>query len=87
MFLFQVDVFLSKALANNLVVLQYPVRPGNRDWNDIKIKNAAIKPKNQMFRLEVALDTYSDKYCPSKGEQIAVNTDGQQVIPYSNCKS
>ncbi|KOB52325.1 putative RNA polymerase III 80 kDa subunit RPC5 [Operophtera brumata] len=78
MFLFQVDVFLSKALANNLVVLQYPVRPGNRDWNDIKIKNAAIKPKNQMFRLEVALDTYSDKYCPSKGEQIAVNTDGQQ---------
>lgn len=74
------DVFLSKALADNLVILQYPVRPGNRDWNDIQIKNAAIKPKNQMFRLEVGLDTYSDKYCQSKGEQIAINTDGQQVI-------
>lgn len=78
--LFQVDVFLSKSLAENLVVLQYPVRPGVRDWNDLQVKNAAIKPKNQMFRLEVGLDTHSDKYCTSKGEQIAINTDGQQVI-------
>lgn len=32
-----------------------------------------------MVRLEIGLDTYSEKYCPSKGEQIALNTDGQQV--------
>lgn len=29
--------------------------------------------------MEVGIDPYSDKYCSSKGEQIAVNTDGLNV--------
>lgn len=73
-------VYLSQALAQNLYIYQYPVRPANRDWKDVKVTNASIKPKNQLVRMEIALDTYSDKYCPSKGEQIALNTDGQQVL-------
>lgn len=72
-------MFLSQALAENFYIFQYPVRPANRDVKDIIVKNASIKPKNKIVRLEVGLDTYSDKYCPSKGEQIALNTDGQQV--------
>lgn len=55
------------------------MRPANRDWKDVKVLNASVKPKNQLVRLEVGLDTYSDKYCSSKGEQIALNTDGHQV--------
>ncbi|XP_059048599.1 DNA-directed RNA polymerase III subunit RPC5 [Achroia grisella] len=74
----EIPVFLSQALSKNLYVYQYPVRPANRDWKDVKVTNASIKPKNQLVRLEIGLDTYSDKYCPSKGEQIAINTDGQQ---------
>ncbi|CAH0397770.1 unnamed protein product [Chilo suppressalis] len=74
----EIPVYLSKALAENLYVYQYPVRPANRDWKDLVVTNAAIKPKNQLVRLEVGLATDSDKYCPSKGEQIAINTDGQQ---------
>lgn len=78
-FVFQIPVYLSQALAKNLYIYQYPVRPGNRDWKDIKVVNAAIKPKNKLVRLEVGLDTHGDTYCPSKGEQIALNTDGLQV--------
>ncbi|XP_052749846.1 DNA-directed RNA polymerase III subunit RPC5 [Galleria mellonella] len=74
----EIPVFLSQALSKHLYIYQYPVRPANRDWKDVKVKNASIKPKNQLVRLEIGLDTYSDKYCPSKGEQIAINTDGQQ---------
>lgn len=79
LFLLQIPVFLSKALAENLYIYQFPVRPANRDWNNVSVINASVKPKNQLVRLEVGLDTYSDKYCVSKGEQIALNTDGYQV--------
>ncbi|XP_053607153.1 DNA-directed RNA polymerase III subunit RPC5 [Plodia interpunctella] len=74
----EIPVYLSQALAENLYIYQYPVRPANRDWKDVKVVNASIKPKNKLVRLEVGLDTSSDKYCDSKGEQIAINTDGYQ---------
>ncbi|XP_072931804.1 DNA-directed RNA polymerase III subunit RPC5 [Epargyreus clarus] len=82
----EIPVFLSQALAKNLYIYQYPVRPANRDWTNVKVTNASVKPKNQMVRLEVGLDTYSDKYCSSKGEQIALNTDGAQEPHYSRNK-
>ncbi|XP_063381009.1 DNA-directed RNA polymerase III subunit RPC5 [Cydia fagiglandana] len=78
----EIPVFLSQALASNLYIYQYPVRPANREWKDVNVINAFIKPNNQLVRMEVGLDTYSDKYCSSKGEQIAINTDGQQESRY-----
>lgn len=86
LFPLQIPVFLSQALTKNLYIYQYPVRPATRDWNDTNIVNASVKPRNQMVRLEVGLDTYSEKYCSSKGEQIALNTDGHQVMLQSLLK-
>ncbi|CAK1547361.1 unnamed protein product [Leptosia nina] len=74
----EIPVYLSQSLANNLYIYQYPVRPASRDWKNSKVENLSIKPKNKLVRMEVGLDPYSDKYCSSKGEQIAVNTDGVQ---------
>ncbi|XP_023949070.2 DNA-directed RNA polymerase III subunit RPC5 [Bicyclus anynana] len=82
----EIPVFLSQALAEHLYIYQYPVRPANRDWKDVKVTNASIKPKNHIVRMEIGLDTYSDKYCPSKGEQIALNTDGPQESRYMKDK-
>lgn len=79
----QIPVYLSRTLAKNLYIYQYPARPANRDWSDVQIVNAALKPKNQVVRLEVGLDTNSDKFCSSVAEQIAINTDGHQVCEYS----
>ncbi|KAL4708702.1 hypothetical protein ACJJTC_017381 [Scirpophaga incertulas] len=78
----EIPVFLSQTLSNKLYVYQYPVRPSKRDWKEVKVVNASIKPKNQLVRVEVGLDTESDKYCPSKGEQIALHTDGAQDAPW-----
>lgn len=74
----EIPVFLSQSLSDNLYVYQYPVKPFSRDWSTTHVVNAKVKPKNNIVRLEVELDTYSDTYCVSKGEQIAINTDGQQ---------
>ncbi|XP_028038037.1 DNA-directed RNA polymerase III subunit RPC5 [Bombyx mandarina] len=74
----EIPVYLSRTLAKNLYIYQYPARPANRDWSDVQIVNAALKPKNQVVRLEVGLDTNSDKFCSSVAEQIAINTDGHQ---------
>ncbi|VVC90066.1 unnamed protein product [Leptidea sinapis] len=74
----EIPVYLSEALAHNLYVYQYPVRPASKDWKDSKVINACVKPKNKLVRMEIGLDAYSDKYCASKGEQIAINTDGLQ---------
>ncbi|XP_026487174.1 DNA-directed RNA polymerase III subunit RPC5 [Vanessa tameamea] len=78
----EIPVFLSQALSEHLYIYQYPVRPANRDWRDVKVTNASVKPKNQLVRMEIGLNTYSDKYCASKGEQIALNTDGSQESRY-----
>lgn len=78
--IFQIPIFLSQALTDCLYVYQYPVRPANKDWESIHVAKASFKPKNQIVRLEVGLDIDSDKYNASKGEQIAINTDGMQVI-------
>lgn len=64
-----------------MYVYQYPVKPAFKDWDSIHVARAFIKPKNQVVRLEVDLDIESDKYNASKAEQIAINTDGMQVVP------
>uniref|UniRef100_A0A2A4J628 Uncharacterized protein n=1 Tax=Heliothis virescens TaxID=7102 RepID=A0A2A4J628_HELVI len=49
------DPVVQEALSQNLYIYQYPVRPANRDWKDIKVVNASVKPRNKMVRLEVGL--------------------------------
>ncbi|XP_070581554.1 DNA-directed RNA polymerase III subunit RPC5-like [Ptychodera flava] len=72
----EVDVYLSKGLAEKLYLLQYPVRPSSMAYDDFEVTSARVKPKQQKFELEMSLDTRSPNYCHSKGEQIALNVDG-----------
>lgn len=43
------------------------------------IIDCKFKPQNEQARIDVALDTDDDRYSNSKGEQIAINTDGSKV--------
>ncbi|XP_077979709.1 DNA-directed RNA polymerase III subunit RPC5-like [Glandiceps talaboti] len=72
----EVDVYLSKGLAENLYLLQYPVRPASMPYDDFEVTSARIKPKQQKIEMEFSLDTKSPNYAKSKGEQIALNVDG-----------
>uniref|UniRef100_A0AAQ5YQZ3 DNA-directed RNA polymerase III subunit RPC5 C-terminal domain-containing protein n=1 Tax=Amphiprion ocellaris TaxID=80972 RepID=A0AAQ5YQZ3_AMPOC len=72
----EIDVYLSKSLADKLYLFQYPVRPSTMTYDDVNHLAAKIKPKQQRVELEMAIDTMSPNYCRSKGEQIALNVDG-----------
>nr|XP_054763196.1 DNA-directed RNA polymerase III subunit RPC5-like [Lytechinus pictus] len=45
-------------------------------YDDFEYTSARIKPKQKKLELELFLDTHSDHYAKSKGEQIALNVDG-----------
>ena len=72
----EIDVFLSKQLAGNLLLLQYPVRPSHLTYDDSHVLSAKYKPKQQQLTCEIALKAYGSNYCHSKGQQIAINVDG-----------
>ncbi|XP_067121880.1 LOW QUALITY PROTEIN: DNA-directed RNA polymerase III subunit RPC5 [Centruroides vittatus] len=73
----EIDVYLSKSLADNLYLFQYPVRPSNMTYNDVEDIQARVKPKQQKVELELPLNVQSSNYDKSKGEQIALNVDGR----------
>ncbi|XP_071965190.1 DNA-directed RNA polymerase III subunit RPC5-like [Antedon mediterranea] len=71
----EVDVFLTKSLAESLYLFQYPVRPASMP-DDLEHELVRIKPKQQKIEMELALDTTDKHFSRSKGEQIARNVDG-----------
>ncbi|XP_023210358.1 DNA-directed RNA polymerase III subunit RPC5-like [Centruroides sculpturatus] len=73
----EIDVYLSKSLADNLYLFQYPVRPSNMTYNDVEDIQARVKPKQQKVELELPLNVQSSNYDKGKGEQIALNVDGR----------
>ena len=72
----EVYVHLSKQLAHQLYLLQYPVRPSTMTYDDTTYLRARVKPKQHRVEMELSLNTHSDHYSNSKGEQIAINVDG-----------
>ena len=70
----EVPVFLSKSV--NCYMFQYPVRPASMTYDDSAVMKARFRPNNQQVQLEMRLNTQSENYDKSKGEQIALNTDG-----------
>ncbi|XP_017884887.1 DNA-directed RNA polymerase III subunit RPC5 [Ceratina calcarata] len=76
----EIPVFLSKTLADKLFIFQYPVRPARDGYDNATFLKTSIKPENQEVLIEVALDTHSVTYDKSKGEQIAINADGDSGV-------
>ncbi|KAK3600874.1 hypothetical protein CHS0354_019221 [Potamilus streckersoni] len=74
----EIDVFLSRSLAENLYLLQYPVRPSHMTYDSVEHLSTRVKPNQKKVELELALNTNSPHYAKSKGEQIALNVDGHK---------
>ncbi|ELT95950.1 hypothetical protein CAPTEDRAFT_186672 [Capitella teleta] len=72
----EIDVFLSKQLASQLYLIQYPLRPVYRPFTNRVVEFARCKPQQQKLELSLELDTQSNNYARSKGEQFAINVDG-----------
>ncbi|XP_060071471.1 DNA-directed RNA polymerase III subunit RPC5-like isoform X2 [Ylistrum balloti] len=72
----EVNVYLSKTLADKLHLFQYPVRPAHMTYDEASHLNTKIKPDQKKVEIELGLNTRGDNYARSKGEQIAINVDG-----------
>ena len=55
-------VMLSRKLHNHLVLLQYPVRSAERNYDKAQVLATRVKPEQQSVELELALDTKSCHY-------------------------
>lgn len=71
----ELDVYISKALADNLYLLQYPHQSSEVEYADEKCVGARVKPKQQKLELEYALDTHDQSYDRARGEQFAENAN------------
>ncbi|GIY10425.1 DNA-directed RNA polymerase III subunit RPC5 [Caerostris darwini] len=75
---YETDVYLSKALSENLHVLHYPMKTKSSDSQDhLDCLSARMKPKQQKIELEFGIDIDAHHYDRSRGEQFAYNVDGQ----------
>jgi len=70
----EIPVFLSKGV--NCYIFQYPVRPATMPYDNTEVVRSRFRPTNQQVELELKLNTQNPNYDRSKGEQIALNTDG-----------
>jgi len=71
----EIPVFLSKGI-DKLMLFQYPVRPASMPYEGLEVTAARVRPEHRQVELEVRVDTGSQNYSRSKGEQIALNVDG-----------
>lgn len=72
----EIPVYLAKTLADQLYVLQYPVRPHSHNYDESTILKTTIRPQSGQIEMELGLRTRGPTYDKSKGEQIALNVDG-----------
>nr|CAG4638507.1 EOG090X07NA [Cyclestheria hislopi] len=72
----EIPIYLSKNLLEKLYVFQYPLQSVSIQQDKYRVLTAKIKPKQQQVELDVEISTKTGNYDVSKGEQIALNTDG-----------
>ncbi len=58
----ELDVYLSQTLANQLYLLQYPLRPPWRPYDPAQLATAKIKAKQQKLQMEYTIDQKSAHY-------------------------
>lgn len=80
-FTFQIPVYLSKALASNLFVFQYPSKKLEQSLENADVVKSCVKPIHQEVKVDFALDTASTHYDAFKGEQFAIAADGKDQRP------
>lgn len=76
---FQIPVFISQSLAENLVLYQYPLEKGGLNTQNSNVIQCSIKQNPHEIMLELERNTESANYCMSRGEQIAINVDGKDA--------
>jgi DNA-directed RNA polymerase-3 subunit RPC5 len=82
------NVYLSRQLHGNLLLLQYPVRSTGRNYDHSHVLATRVKPRQQCVELELALDTKSRHYSVTgakdsncKDKQVLTSTPSGAEVP------
>jgi len=78
----EMPVYLAKSL--DCYLLQYPTRPASMTYDNAIVQKTLFRPKNQQIEMHLALNTTNTNYDRSRGEQIALNVDGQRSSGATN---
>lgn len=79
----EIPVYLAKSLANQLYLLQYPVRPCRMSYDTSTVLSARVKPKQKKVEVTMAMNTQCTNFDTSKAKQIALNVDGSDAAERS----
>ncbi|EZA54847.1 hypothetical protein DMN91_006874 [Ooceraea biroi] len=72
----EIPVYLSKTLANELYVIQYPLY--YKGYDNTTVNKISMKPKNQKFRMEFLIDTQNtESYDRRFGEELVLNAESE----------
>ncbi|XP_077528170.1 DNA-directed RNA polymerase III subunit RPC5-like [Haemaphysalis longicornis] len=71
----ELDVYISKALADQLYLLQFPHQSTEREYADEQCVGVRVKPKQKKVALEYALDTDDPSYDRARAEQFSENAN------------
>jgi RPC5 protein len=52
---FKIPVYLSKSLAKNLVVIQFPIKNKSYDIDKASVSNCCVKPLSQQVKIAIFL--------------------------------
>lgn len=81
--LFTVPVYLSQELARSLYLVQYPLRPAERPYDDDLgvLTEARIKPEHNKVEFVYRLDAHSDNYNEEAENSTESVTLGSRSVP------
>lgn len=69
---------LTKALANHLHIVQFPIKNNSYSLDKKNILNCGLKPESQQMKIDFALDTSSQHYDAFKGEMMGPKDEPEQ---------
>ncbi|CAH1720507.1 unnamed protein product [Chironomus riparius] len=75
----EIPVYLSKSLANNLNVIQFPIKNHLYNIDRSNITNCCYKPESKQVKIDFKLDTASRNYDAFKGDMLAKIADGNRA--------
>ncbi|KAJ1974775.1 hypothetical protein H4R34_004592, partial [Dimargaris verticillata] len=76
----EIDVFQADQLAQDLMVLQYPLKERAREMENFENpRRARIKPNNLVVELDFPIDTSSILYNKDRGEELSLGFNDKKI--------
>lgn len=75
--LLQIPFFVSNALAEQLYLMQYPIKDDFNNFEVAGVVNCCVKPHHEVVKVDFAVSTKSKNYDAFKGDMLALEADGK----------